>query len=109
MTDDAHAQHPESFIWKYVFSTDHKVIAKQYMFTGMAMALLGGFLAYVIRMNLNAPGESVPGYGALNFMQYNAVVFIQPLAQVTQLPLVYSKFFLFPETHCATSSREPTC
>jgi cytochrome c oxidase subunit 1 len=74
MTDTAHAHHPESFIWKYVFSTDHKVIAKQYLFTGMAMALLGGFLAYVIRMNLNAPGESIPGYGALNYIQYNSVV-----------------------------------
>ena len=26
------------FLQKYVFSTDHKIIAMQYMFTGMAMA-----------------------------------------------------------------------
>ena len=74
MTDAAHAHRSDRFIWKYVFSTDHKVIGKQYMFTGMAMALLGGFLAYVIRMNLNSPGEPVPGFGALNYFQYNSVV-----------------------------------
>ena len=28
---------------KYVWSTDHKVIAMQYMFTGMFMGLIGGF------------------------------------------------------------------
>ena len=28
--------HPTSFWSKYVFATDHKIIAMQYMFTGMA-------------------------------------------------------------------------
>ncbi|MFW9769857.1 MAG: cbb3-type cytochrome c oxidase subunit I [Candidatus Thorarchaeota archaeon] len=73
MTDSAHAP-TESFLRRYVFSTDHKVIAKQYLFTGVAMALVGGFLAYVIRMQLASPGQPVPGYGMLNFLQYNAVV-----------------------------------
>ena len=35
--------HPEptSFIRKYVFSTDHKVIAKQFLFTGIIWAIIG--------------------------------------------------------------------
>ncbi len=73
MSDGAHA-HPESFISKYVCSGDHTVIAVQYRLTGMVVGLVGGFLAYVIRMQLAEPTGSVPGYGTLNFVEYNAVV-----------------------------------
>ena len=41
---------------KYLFSTDHKIIAMQYLFTGMGMAIIGGFMAYVFRMQLAFPG-----------------------------------------------------
>ncbi len=47
---EAHDHHEQSFWSKYVFSTDHKMIAMQYMFTGMIMALVGGFMAYAFRM-----------------------------------------------------------
>jgi len=66
--------HARSFWRTWVFSTDHKTIAKQYMFTGLALALIGGFLAYVIRMQLANPGQPVPGYGTIGPGQYNAVV-----------------------------------
>ncbi len=33
----------------------------QYMFTGMFMALIGGFMAYVFRMQLAFPGDERPG------------------------------------------------
>ena len=33
--------HKETFLTKYVFSQDHKMIAKQFLITGMFMALLG--------------------------------------------------------------------
>jgi cytochrome c oxidase subunit 1 len=66
--------HPQSFLSKYVFSTDHKVIAKQYMFTGMTMAVIGGLLAYVMRMQLADPGVAVPGYGTVGPAAYNAIV-----------------------------------
>jgi cytochrome c oxidase subunit 1 len=71
--DDHH--HGEQSFWsKYVFSTDHKVIAMQYMFTGMAMALIGGFMAYAFRMQLAFPGIEVPGYGLVSANNYNALV-----------------------------------
>ena len=70
--DDHH--HEQSFWSKYVFSTDHKVIAMQYMFTGMAMALIGGFMAYAFRMQLAFPGITVPGYGLVGPNEYNALV-----------------------------------
>ena len=75
--DDGHAHdhHAEqSFFLKYLWSTDHKMIAMQYLFTGMAMALIGGFMAYVFRMQLAFPGASVPGYGVVNPYEYNSLV-----------------------------------
>ena len=71
--DDHH--HVEQSFWsKYVFSTDHKMIAMQYMFTGMAMALIGGFMAYAFRMQLAFPGVDVPGYGTVTVVDYNALI-----------------------------------
>ncbi len=72
---EAHDDHHEQTFWqKYVFSTDHKMIAMQYMFTGMAMALLGGFFAYAFRMQLAFPGLDVPGWGMVSAAEYNALV-----------------------------------
>ncbi|MBW2385350.1 MAG: cbb3-type cytochrome c oxidase subunit I [Deltaproteobacteria bacterium] len=71
--DDHHHEEP-SFASKYIFSTDHKMIAMQYMFTGMAMALIGGFMAYVFRMQLAFPGIDVPGYGLVTPANYNSLV-----------------------------------
>ncbi len=74
---DAHAHaghHEESFFIKYMWSTDHKMIAKQYLFTGMFMAMIGGFFAYVFRMNLAFPGIHVPGYGQVGPGEYNELV-----------------------------------
>ncbi|MEK6615252.1 MAG: cbb3-type cytochrome c oxidase subunit I [Bacteroidota bacterium] len=64
----------QSFWTKYVFSTDHKVIGMQYTIVGLIMALVGGYLSYVFRMNLAYPGETVPLYGDLGPQQYNAFV-----------------------------------
>ncbi|HJN78218.1 MAG TPA: cbb3-type cytochrome c oxidase subunit I [Myxococcota bacterium] len=61
-------------IMKYLWSTDHKVIALQYLFTGMAMALVGGFMAYAFRMQLAFPGSDVPGFGVVSPGEYNALV-----------------------------------
>ena len=72
--DETVVHGPESFWSRYVFSTDHKVIGLQYMFTGMAMALLGGFMAYVFRMQLAFPDQTVPLYGLVTAREYNALV-----------------------------------
>lgn len=45
-----------SWVKRYLFSTDHKVIGKQYLLTGLFMALIGGILAVAFRTNLAAPG-----------------------------------------------------
>ena len=71
---DAHHHEEMSFWSKYVFSTDHKIIGMQYMFTGMAMALIGGFFSYAFRMQLAFPGMEVPGFGIVSPADYNALV-----------------------------------
>jgi cytochrome c oxidase subunit I len=66
--------HHLSFWRRYIFPLDHKVIAMQYLFTGMLMALIGGYFAYVFRMQLAFPGAEVPTYGMVTPGDYNALV-----------------------------------
>jgi len=69
-----HDHHEMSFSEKYIFPLDHKMIAMQYMFTGMFMALIGGFFAYAFRMQLAFPGMDVPGWGVVSPADYNSLV-----------------------------------
>jgi cytochrome c oxidase subunit 1 len=71
---DIHGHHEMSFTEKFIFPLDHKMIAMQYMFTGMAMAVIGGFFAYAFRMQLAFPGMNVPGWGQVSPADYNALV-----------------------------------
>ena len=50
-----------SFIRRYVFSTDHKVIGCQFLFFSLTFLLVGGLLAMLIRLQLGWPGMAVPG------------------------------------------------
>ncbi len=72
--DDHHHEHEQTFWSKYVFSTDHKIIGFQYLFTGIAMAIIGGYFAYVFRMQLAFPGSSVPFFGIVSPSAYNSLV-----------------------------------
>jgi len=57
---DSHA-HPQLGFWrKYVFSTDHKVIGLQYLITAMSMAIVGGILSLLMRLQLAWPAELWP-------------------------------------------------
>jgi cytochrome c oxidase subunit I len=72
---DEHAHHPQASWFKHYFlSTDHKIICFQYMFTGMAMAVIGGFFAYVFRMQMAFPGQHVPGWGLVTPADYNMLI-----------------------------------
>ena len=69
-----HDHHDQGFVSKYIFSTDHKIIAMQYLFTGMLMGVIGGYMAYVFRMQLAFPGISVPGFGQVSPGEYNSLI-----------------------------------
>jgi cytochrome c oxidase subunit I len=57
----AHVGHEEiGFIRKYVFSTDHKMIGRQFLFMGLFMMIIGGLLALMVRWELAWPESQVP-------------------------------------------------
>ncbi len=56
-----HDDHELPFIRKYIFSTDHKMIAKQFMFVSLFFLVIGGLLAAMMRWQLGYPGEPMPG------------------------------------------------
>jgi cytochrome c oxidase subunit 1 len=55
--------HELSFIQKYVFSRDHKIIGIQFMFTSLIFLFLGGFLALGVRVQLGWPNANIPIIG----------------------------------------------
>src|SRR3989304_1198653 len=63
----AHAaavHHGELGFWRtYIFSTDHKMIGRQFLFLGLFMMILGGLMAMLIRWQLAWPETAVPGFG----------------------------------------------
>ena len=60
--DHAHGQ---SFIRTYIFSTDHKMIARQFMGMAMLFLFIGGAFALFIRWQLAYPGHPIPVIGTL--------------------------------------------
>lgn len=55
---EAHAHH-DSFITKWIFSQDHKIISKQYLITGMFWAFMGGIFSLIFRLQLGFPEASL--------------------------------------------------
>ena len=53
--EHVHHHHHESFITKYVFSQDHKMIARQFLITGMVWGVLGGLMSVLFRLQLGYP------------------------------------------------------
>ena len=56
----AHHAPPETFIRKYIFSTDHKVIGIQYLTLGVFSAFIGMALSWAMRIHLAWPNASIP-------------------------------------------------
>ncbi len=63
-THEAHHDHHEqSFLQKYVFSTDHKVIGIQYGVTSLAFLFFGLMLMMAMRFSIAYPGKAMPIVG----------------------------------------------
>ena len=52
--------HHDSFISKYIFSQDHKTIAKQFLATGIIWAFIGGMFSVIFRLQLADPNAVYP-------------------------------------------------
>src|SRR5262249_32055651 len=58
------AHHPElGFVSKYIFSTDHKVIGIQFLFSTLIFLFIGGALALLVRLQLAWPHAELPLIG----------------------------------------------
>lgn len=51
---------PKAFIWKYIFSLDHKVIGIQYYFLALFSVFVGLVLSILMRIHLVWPQASIP-------------------------------------------------
>lgn len=63
MAAEVHSQdhhHKETFLSKYVFSMDHKMIGKQFLITGIIMGLIGMGMSLLFRLQLAWPNQSFP-------------------------------------------------
>ena len=59
-----HHHHQESWVSKYVFSQDHKMISKQFLVTAVFMGIIAVMLSIFFRLQLGWPGEK---FQILNF------------------------------------------
>jgi cytochrome c oxidase subunit 1 len=62
--EEEHHHHKDTFITKYIFSIDHKMIAKQYLITGIIMGVIGVGLSMLFRLQLAWPEEA---FGVFKF------------------------------------------
>ena len=72
--DDEIPPAPIGFLRRAVFSIDHKVIGRQFLFLGLAFLAVGGVMAMLIRWQLARPGAPVPLVGKLLFGPSGGVI-----------------------------------
>lgn len=66
--------HKETFITKYIFSQDHKMIAKQFLITGIVMGFIGGLLSILFRLQLAYPEQPFAAMDLLGNWAQNGVL-----------------------------------
>ena len=63
MATEAHPlvhEAPQGFVWKYIFSKDHKVIGIQYLLLAMVSVVIGMYLSVLMRFHLAWPDAKLP-------------------------------------------------
>ncbi len=60
---EAHVHHELSFLRKYIFSEDHKIIGIQFLFSGLIFLFIGGALALLVRLQVGWPQGTMPIIG----------------------------------------------
>ncbi len=73
MTDELHPP-PTAFLRRSVFSTDHKVIGRQFLWLGLVFLAIAGGLAMLMRWQVAHPGVPVPWVGGLLFPGSGGIV-----------------------------------
>jgi cytochrome c oxidase subunit I len=70
------SQAPTGFVWKYIFSTDHKVIGIQYFLLALTSVVVGLVLSVLMRVHLAWPAGKMPFLegGIMTQAQYLSLV-----------------------------------
>ena len=68
-----HAE-PKTFLSKYIFSFDHKVIGKQFLWYGILFLGIGGIMALMIRWALAFPDQAFPIIGQFMFPETGGII-----------------------------------
>lgn len=55
-----HEHKEPHFVFKYIFSQDHKMISKQFLITGIIWAVIGGLFSVFFRLQLGFPDDTFP-------------------------------------------------
>jgi len=79
LAHDVHHEAPRGFLSRYVFSRDHKVIGKQFLWSGILWGLIGGFLAMMVRAQLAWPtavGMNPDTYNMAFTMHASVMIFL---------------------------------
>ena len=63
MSSEEHSEHKLTWLERYVFSIDHKVIGLQYLITSLLFLLFGFTLIAILRWQLAYPGQPIPFIG----------------------------------------------
>src|SRR5438067_166441 len=65
--DSGHGHEEMGFFRKYLWSTNHKMIGKQFLITSLVFLFIAGSLALSLRWQLAFPGKPVPVIGKYVF------------------------------------------
>ena len=91
------AEEKKSFVRKYVFSIDHKVIGKQFLFSSLLFFVVGGLLALLMRTQLAWPWEEIPVVGGLVYGNSGNILAPEAYpALVTMHGTIMIFFFIIP-------------
>src|SRR5437660_4473456 len=100
-----------TFVGRYIFSTDHKVIGRQYFFLSLAAVLVGALLSLLMRIHLVWPHTKMPFLGEINPENYLAYLTMHGTLMVffvlSTVPQSGFGTFFLPLRLCASNMAFP--
>src|SRR5438270_11412205 len=79
--EEVELYHPKTFVGKYIWSQDAKIIAVQYSITAMAIGLVALVLSWLMRLQLGFPGT----FSFIDPKQYLQLIIMHGMIMVVYL------------------------
>ena len=87
--------HHNGFIKSYIFSTDHKMIGKQYLFLGLIFMLIAGSFAMMIRWQLMFPFDADHPFPILGHLLFSKTQNVMPPEFYNMLFTMHGSLMIF--------------